>query len=226
MIKIIGIGGCGNNILEHINKQNLDKNYDCFTIKSSSDLNDIQISQSDVVFTVSGFGGKTAGGVTLDVTKELISKNIKVKNIIVLPFSSETTNKNLITDLETLVSINQNIEVLANDDILKDRDSEMAMSEIMKIYDEVIYEFIKKSNHVDTKSFFIERKKDNKTYKAIVKFWSKSYKITLLEPLRKMIHQSSIGNIANHRYDFKNNSDKYVIDIEKIANDKIDEYIL
>jgi len=226
MIKVIGIGGCGSNILAYIKKQNLDKNYDCLTIRSSSDLSDMQISQNDVVFTVSGFGGKTAGGVTLDVTKELISKNIKVKNIIVLPFSSETTNQNIITDLETLVSINQNIEVLANDDILKDRDSEMVMSEVMKIYDEVIYEFIKKSNHVDTKSFFIERKKDNKTYKAIVKFWSKSYKITFLEPLRKMIHQSSIGNIANHRYDFKNDSDKYVIDIEKIANDKIDEYIL
>lgn len=75
------------------------------------------------------------------------------------------------------------------------------------------------------KSFIIDIINDDIKYKSIIYFWSKAYKITLLEPEFKIIDNASIGNIANHRFDFKNSNDKYIVDIEKIANDKINQYI-
>ncbi len=80
-------------------------------------------------------------------------------------------------------------------------------------------------NKRNWKDFIISIDKEDTTYKAIIHFWSKSYKITLLEPDFKIIDKSSIGNIANHRFDFKNDNDKYIIDIKEIANKKINQYI-
>ena len=75
MIKIIGIGKCGNNILEFIKKQNLqDKksNFKFISIKNDSDVASIDYKQDDTIITVSGFGGNTAGKLTNKITKDII----------------------------------------------------------------------------------------------------------------------------------------------------------
>jgi len=206
MIKIVGIGKCGNNLLEFIKKQNLqDKksNYKFISIKNDSDVASIDYKQDDTIITVSGLGGNTAGKLTNKITKDIIANDGKIKNIIVLPFSMEFTIKQAVEELEQLVSINQNIEIFANDDILNESNQNKTMSELMKDYDKVIFDAVTKENQRVMKSFFIDIKKEDKIYKAIINFWSKSYKITLVEPKCKMIDNSSIGNIANHRFDFK-----------------------
>jgi len=232
MTNIIGVGGCGNNILEFIKKQNLqDKksNYKFISIKNNSELASMDYNKNDTVITISGLGGNTAGKLTNKITKDIISNDGNVKNIIVLPFSMEFTIKQAIEELEQLISINQNIEIFANDDILNETNRDKTMSELMKEYDKIIFDTIVKENQREMKSFFIDIKKKDKIYKAIINFWSKSYKITLVEPKCKMIDNSSIGNIANHRFDFhqsiKSDSDKFIIDIEEIAIKKINEYI-
>ena len=206
MIKIIGIGKCGNNILEFIKKQNLqDKksNYKFISIKNDSDVASIDYKQDDTIITVSGLGGNTAGKLTNKITKDIIANDGKIKNIIVLPFSMEFTIKQAVEELEQLVSINQNIEIFANDDISNETNQDKTLSELMKDYDRIIFDAVTKENQRVMKSFFIDIKKEDKIYKAIINFWSKSYKITLVEPKCKMIDNSSIGNIANHRFDFK-----------------------
>ncbi len=228
MIKIIGIGGCGDNILKFIEKQNLqDKKskYKFISIKNDSDLCSIDYDKSDTVITISGLGGNTSGKLTNKITKDIIANIGNLKNIIVLPFSMEFTIKQAIEELEQLVSINQNIEIFANDDISNETNQAKTMSELMKEYDKVIFDTVTKENQRKMKSFFIDIKKEDKIYKAIINFWSKSYKITLVEPICKIIDNSSIGNIANHRFDFRNVSDKFIIDIEEIAINKINEYI-
>jgi len=232
MIKIIGIGGCGSNILEFIKKQNLqDKksNYKFISIKNDSDVDSIDYNKDDTVITISGFGGNTAGKLTNKITRDIIDNKEKIKNIIVLPFGMEFTIKQAIEELEQLVSINQNIEIFANDDISNETNQDKTMSELMKEYDKIIFDTVTKENQREMKSFFIDIEKNNKIYKAIINFWSKSYKITLVEPKCKMIDNSSIGNIANNRFDFhqsiKLDSDKYIVDIEEVAINKINEYI-
>jgi len=228
MIKIIGIGGCGDNILNFIKKQNLqDKksDYEFISIKNENDIENINFSSDDTIFTISGLGGNTAGNITLLLSKKIIDNNLKVKNIIVLPFSMEFTTKKAVQKLEELISENQNIKIFANDDISNENNQDKTMSELMKEYDNSIFNEIIRKNQRELKSFIVAIQKDDKTYKAIVNFWSKSYQITLIEPNCKMIHQSSIGNVANHKFDFKNDDDKYIVDIKEIAINAINEYI-
>lgn len=229
MTKIIAIGGCGNNILEFLKKQNYqikkELHYEFISVKCEEDIKNIIYSKDDVIFTVSGLGGNTAGKLTKKITKSILANDCKVKNIIILPFSMEFTIKEAIEDLEELITINQNMDIFANDDISNETNQDKTMNELMKEYDKIIFDTIIKENKRDMKSFFIDIKKEDKIYKAIVNFWSKSYKITLVEPTCKMIDSSSVGNIADHRYDFKDDNDKYILDIKEIAINKINEYI-
>ena len=176
MTNIIGVGGCGNNILEFIKKQNIqDKksNYKFISIKNDSNVDNIDYNKDDTVITISGFGGNTAGKLTSKITKNIIANDCKVKNIILLPFSMEFTIKQAIVELEQLVSINQNIEIFANDDISNETNQDKTMSELMKEYDKIIFDTVVKENQRKMKSFFIDIKKEDKIYKAIINFWSK-----------------------------------------------------
>lgn len=228
MIKVIGIGGCGNNILEYIKKQNLqDKksNYEFISIKDSNDVENLNSDDNDTIFTVSGFGGNVGGNLTIALSKKILNNNHRVKHIIVLPFSMEHTTKKAIQELEELMSINQNIVLFTNDDISNENNQDKTMNELMREYDGTIFTTITEDNQRELKSFIIDIKSGDTRYKAMVNFWSKSYKITLLEPTCRMIHQSSIGNIANHRFDFENNKDKYIVDIKEMANNALKHYI-
>jgi len=228
MTKIIGIGGCGDNIVNFIKKQNLQDNkgnYEFISIKNEDDVANINFSSDDTIFTISGLGGNTAGNLTILLSKKIIDNNLKVKNIIVLPFSVEFTTKKAIQELEELISTNQNIKIFANDDISNENNQDKTMSELMKEYDRIVFDTIIEDNQRELKSFIIDIRREDKIYKAIVNFWSKSYQITLIEPNCKMIHQSSIGNVANHKFDFKNDGNKYIVDIKEIAINTINEYI-
>ena len=75
MIKIIGIGGCGNNVLELIEKQNfqdIDDEYKFISVKNNSDVDNIEYKEEDKLFSISGFGGNTAGKLTIYLTLGII----------------------------------------------------------------------------------------------------------------------------------------------------------
>jgi len=229
MIKIIGIGGCGNNILEFFKQQdftNIENEYEFISVKNDSDIDSIEYKEDDKIFTISGFGGQTASKLTIDLTKSILDNNGQVKNMIIFPFSIESTTKKATQEIEELSSIHKNIEIFPNDALSDENNQDKTMAELMQIYDSKIFNTITiKDKRQLYRSFIISTKKDDKVYTAIVHFWSKSYKITLVEPKCKMIDNSSIGYIADHRFDFKNSDNKYIVDIEEIAINKINEYI-
>jgi len=58
MIKIIGIGRCGRNILEFVSKQNFQikkTNFDFVFVKNVEDIENIEISEDDTIFTISEY---------------------------------------------------------------------------------------------------------------------------------------------------------------------------
>ena len=228
MIEVIGIGGCGNNILEFFKKQNLqDKksNYEFISLKDDNDIKNLNLSNDNTIFTISGLGGNVGGNLTISLSKKILNNSHRVKHIIILPFSMEHTTKKAIKELEELMSINQNIVLFANDDISNENNQDKTINELMRDYDSTIFTTIIEDNQRELRSFIIDIKNEDTRYKAMVNFWSKSYKITLLEPACKMIHQSSIGNVANHRFDFEDNKDEHIVDIKKMANNALKHYI-
>jgi hypothetical protein len=229
MTKIIGIGGCGNNILKFLKKQNYQVKkelyYEFISIKCDEDIQNIKYREEDIIFTVSGLGGNTSGSLTLKLTKSIVDQGYDVKNMIVLPFSVESNTKKAIKELEELVEINQNIEIFGNDALLNEKNK--TMSELMREYDFKIFDKITKENQIKWKTFFITTKANDKLYKAIVNFWSKDYKITLLEPEYKRIDTSHMSYIAASRFAFKDEdrSISGIIDIEEIASSILDNYL-
>ena len=229
MIKIVGIGGCGDNILAFIEKQNLqDKksDYEFMSIKNEDDIKNINFSSDDTIFTISGLGGNTAGNLTILLSKKIIDNNLKVKNIIVLPFSMEFTTKKAIQELDELISVNQNIKIFANDDISNENNKDKTMSELMREYDSNIFNEIIRENQRELKSFIVAIQKDDKTYKAIVNFWSKDIHTTLLEPNFKLIDNTHMSYGIPSAFVFKN-GDKSIkgVDVEETANNILNAYI-
>jgi len=230
MIKIIGIGGCGNNILEFIKKQdftNIENEYEFISIKNDSDIDSIEYKEEDKIFTISGFGGQTASKLTIDLTKKIVDNNGQVKNMIIFPFSIETTINKAIKEIEELSSVHKNIEIFPNDAISNENNQNITMSELMREYDsKIFYTLTTKSKIGLHRSFIINTQKDDKVYVAIVRFWSKSFTVTIMTPkFERLDCLTSIGNIANHRYDFKNDSDKYVIDVKERSMKVLVDYI-
>ncbi|MEA2017345.1 MAG: hypothetical protein U9N59_02755, partial [Campylobacterota bacterium] len=179
------------------------------------------------IFTISGLGGNTAGNLTILLSKKIIDNNLKVKNIIVLPFSMELTAKKAVKELEELISINQNIKIFANDDISNEKNQDKTMSELMKEYDSIIFNEIIRENQRELKSFIVAIQKDDKTYKAIVNFWSKDIHTTLLEPNFKLIDNTHMSYGIPSRFAFKDEdrSISSIQDIEEIANNVLSHYI-
>ena len=231
MIKIIGIGGCGNNILEYIKKQdfaNIENDYEFISVKNSSDINSIEYKEEDKIFTIAGFGGNTAGKLTIDLTKKIVDKHYQVKNLIIFPFSYETRNKQAIHAIEELSSIHRNIEIFPNDTLSNKDNKDKTMAELMKMYDSKIFDTItihdKRQFH---RSFIVSAKKDDKAYTAVVHFWSKDIQITLLEPEFKILDSSHMPFVAPSRFAFagEDKSIGSIQNVELIGQNILEEYI-
>lgn len=228
MIKIIGIGGCGNNILEFLKKQNFQSkksNYDFISINSLEACEDIKIDENDSVFTITGFGGKKGAELTKKISEKVIADGFKLKNFIILPFSVESSSKKANQDLEELLKINQNVEAYANDDL--SRDESLTMQEIMRLVDILIFNRLHREGQTTWRNFIIEKNTQDIKYKALMRFWSKDFTLTLLEPKYKMLESSHMPFMAPSRFDYKGASTESssVQDIEEIAHGILDRYI-
>jgi len=227
MIKIIGIGGCGNNILKFIKKQNFQikkSNFEFISLNNGEDLENITFCSDDTIFTIAGFGGSKGGKFTLLLNQKYLQENIKIKNIIILPFNMERNREQANKDLEELISINQNTEVYPNDDI---EDKLLSTEDSMRLYDEKIFDRIKRENQITWKNIIIEKSVGNKIYKALITYWSKDYKITLTEPEFKVLGSSHMLYMAPSKFTLKNRDTSIdnIIDIERIGKNILEEYI-
>jgi len=231
MTKIIGIGRCGNNILEFLKKQNYqvkqDLNYQFISVNDEDSLDNLNLSINDTIFIIAGYGGSKGSKYTEALTKKVIKENIKIKNFIILPFSFEGKEDIVNGEIEQLFSINQNVEIFTNDALLTTDNQDKKMPEIMREYDLLVFSKITQKNQIKWRNFIVKQKVKNKTYKAIVTFWSKDYKITLIEPNYKIIDSSHMPYMASSRFAFKNEdkSISSIIDIEDIANGILSRYI-
>jgi len=231
MIKIIGIGGCGNNILEFIKKQdftNIENDYEFISVKNETDVDNLEYEAEDKIFTIAGFGGNTAGKLTIDLTKKILDKHYQVKNLIIFPFSYETRTQQAIHAIEELSSIHRNIEIFPNDILSSKDNQDKTMAELMKIYDSKIFDTIMiHDKRQFYRSFIVSAKKDDKAYTAIVHFWSKDIQVTLLEPEFKVLDSSHMPFMAPSKFAFKNEdkSTSGIQDVEEIANKFLNSYI-
>ena len=75
------------------------------------------------------------------------------------------------------------------------------------------------------KSFFIEQVKNDIVYKAFVQYWSKDYKIVLVNPEFKVIDISHMPNMAPSKFAMHNEIDDSFIDIEDVAINCLSSYI-
>jgi len=80
-------------------------------------------------------------------------------------------------------------------------------------------------NKFNYKNFIIQKEVNNTRFQSLMIYYPKSYKLILVEPYLKIIEQSSIGNIANHKFGLCTTDNKYIVDIEEIANKKLSEFI-
>ena len=156
MIKIIGIGGCGDNILNFLNtkidvelvtlqsdvkKLNDSKIKTRIKIGNDDKLLDSVLDDASKIFVVAGFGGVTGGKFSIALTKKANEKNIEVQNIVILPFEFENEDK-ANNELEELNKINSNISVYSNRNIANNENKDKKMSEVMRSFDELILELI------------------------------------------------------------------------------------
>jgi len=149
MTKIIGIGGCGNNILEYFKQQDLQdnkNNYEFISVKNIADIENINLSREDSVYSIAGFGGSIGGELTISLSEKIINNRQKVKNMVVLPFSMESAFKHAMKDIEELKLINKNIEIFPNDALSNINNKDKTMSEVFEEYNNIIfYKIIGKS---------------------------------------------------------------------------------
>ena len=231
MIKIIGIGRCGNNILEFFKEQNIiniENDYDFISVKHDADIDSIEYKEEDKIFTISGFGGNSAAKLIIDLTKKVIDKNYQLKNIIIFPFNYETTTQKAIQSIAELSAIHRNIEIFPNDALLDKNSQDKTMAELMRLYDSEIFNTITIHDKRQLyRSFVTSVKHDDEIYTAIVHFWSKAYDITLIEPTYKIISSSNMMLMIPSRFAFKDEdkSSSSIQNIEEIAHNILNNYI-
>ncbi len=156
MNKIIGIGGCGDNILNFLNtkidaelvtlqsdvkKLNDSKIKTRIKIGNDDKLLDSVLDGASKIFIVAGFGGNTGGKFSIELTKKALDKNIEVQNIVILPFMFENEDKAK-QELEELNKINSNVSVYSNRNIANNENKDKKMSEVMRSFDGLILELI------------------------------------------------------------------------------------
>lgn len=214
---VIGIGGTGSNIVSFIKKQN-NPSLEVITIEN------IKFSKDQNVFTVSALGGESSAETTSLVTQKAKDSGVNIKNIVILPFSIETNQQKAINELENLASVNQNIELYPNDSITDDKN--LSMLQVMHLMDQKVYERIVREQQIKWKSFFIEQVVEDKTYKAFIQYWSKDYKVVLLNPDFKVIEKLHMPYIASSRFARKNENIDSFIDIEEVTMNCLSNYIL
>ena len=223
MFKIIGIGRCGNNLLDFLKNQNFQitkSRYEFISVNSLSDLENIDFNKSDRIFTLAGLGGDSGGSLTLRLNEKAISQKLMIKNLLILPFHYETNHKKANLDLEKLLMVNQDIEVYLQDKSLLENTS-------IKSVDERIFESLKRDTRTPWRNFIVENKINNIDYKALVSFWSKDYTITLIEPKYSLIADAHLPFIAPSRYDFKDAhcETSNIQDIKAIAQKALVGYV-
>jgi len=229
-MKIIGIGRCGNNILEFIKKQDFTKiqdKHEFVSVENITDIASFECNEADKIFTISGFGGDSSAKLTIDLTKKLLKNNVQVKNMIIFPFNIESRTNKAIQGIDELSSVHKNIEIFSNDALLNEDNQDKTMAELMKIYDSEIFNTITIHDKRQLyRSFIISTKKDDKVYTALVHFWSKSYTIDIVTPKFESFYcDTSIGFISDFRWNFKDDSDKCVMDVEEHSMKMLVEYI-
>jgi len=161
----------------------------------------INFKQATKIVVVTALGGNIAGDIALKVNQIAKDKNIDTENILLFPSSIVYNTHKIIKDIKELISINQNIRLYM--------DSEM-----------IIYE-----KKIKYKSFIIEKEINNINYKAFVHYWSKDYRIVLLTPEFKILDYSHIPYMAPSQFARKGETTNSFIDIKDIATNILDTYI-
>jgi len=231
MIKIIGVGDAGCNIVNYLKIQKFhtseDEEYEFFEIQSYEDFKLLVYDDNDILYLVSGIGGEFGTNYTRKITKEACNLKIKIKNIIILPFSYEGKGSSANGLLSKLIILNQNIELLANDDLIIEKNRDLEESELLRLYDKSVFEIINIDQQKVNNCFIIKKKIDKKYFKAIMIFSLKTYKLILLEPSFKLIDRQTMAINAPEDFGIidPKNSITNCIDIEKIAIKLLDNYI-
>ena len=178
-------------------------------------------------YTIAGLGGETGTKYIRLITKE--AKNLKInhKNILLLPFSHEGKGLGANGLLQKLVTINQNIELFANDDLVTSQNRDLDESELLRLYDKDIFEVINDKKVIANNSFVIEKVIHTKKYRSLMVFSVKHYKQFLISPKFKIIDYKYVGEDVPTTFGIID--EKHGItdcdDIEKIAQNILNNYL-
>ena len=183
--QVIGIGGCGNKIIEKANERSF-KNTDYLYIDNDSKLltsssinnkivlgdevpNIDEFAQNkDVLFFVGGLGGGTASKL-LPYISNSIDKNTVTFGIVTKPFGFEGNVRKKIYK-KYLDEINKDVDILMivdNDKLMKMSERNTSMLEAFNIIDDFIVEFMQKTVSTINNSVYID--KENIAIKTIRK---------------------------------------------------------
>lgn len=210
---IIGIGGCGNKIIEKAYEKNL-KNTDYLymdndnkSLASSSIVNKIVIDKDlpnideftqnkDILFFVGGLGGGTASKLLPSISDVVIQKNIITFGIVTKPFGFEgNVRKNNFK--KYLDEINKDTDVLIivdNDKLMKMSQKNTSMIEAFDILNDFVVDFIQKTIYIINNSLYIDKEDiaiksikksmDNPLFEIVE---SKNFESKLIELLKKCV---------------------------------------
>jgi cell division GTPase FtsZ len=232
MIKTIGIGDAGCNIVKYLKIQNFNKKeddgYEFFELQSFDDFKLLIYDEKDILYLISGLGGEFGTNYTRKITKEATNLKAQIKNIIILPFSHEGKGTSANGLLSKLITMNQNIELLANDDLMSEKNKDLDESELLRLYDKPIFEIINTEQQKVNNCFIIDKKIEKKYFKAMMIFSPKTYKLILLEPSFKLIEKQTMAINAPEDFGIVDPEESITncIDIKEIAIKLLDTYIL
>lgn len=213
--EIIGIGGCGQKIIEKANEKSF-KNTDYLYIDNDSkslasspinnkividkDIPNIDefIKNKDVLFFIGGLGGGTASKVLPQISNVVSKKNLITFGIVTKPFGFEgnVRKNNFKKCLEEINKDTDMIIIVDNDKLMKMSQKNTSMIEAFDILNDFVVEFIQKTIYIINNSLYIEKEDiaiksikksmDNPLFEIIE---SKDFETKLIDLLKKRVVQ-------------------------------------
>jgi hypothetical protein len=233
MIKVIGIGKAGANVLNYLKKQNFhilkeeEKEIEFIEIRNFEDYKLLKYDEKDMLYLIAGLGGETGTKYARLINKEASNLKVELKNIFFLPFSHEGKAITVNGFVLKQVKINPNIELFANDDLVVPKNRDFDELELLRLNDKDIFELINCKTPVKNSSFIIEKTVHMTKYKTITYFSPKHYKMFIIFPKLKLIANKALGEEIESSFGIidKKYSITDLIDIEDIAHKALDAYL-
>jgi len=163
MNKVLGICGCGSNVLRYMMKQDTN-NLELISIQENpmvfekskahkkilinSELDkklDKVLQNTSGVFIVFGLAGATGSHYSKFILKAVIDKGLDVKVICIYPFNWEGKERKKIADktLHSIQELTSNIEVLKNEELLPLGNDNISTGDLFELFDKKIYDITK-----------------------------------------------------------------------------------